>query len=152
MKKLPTITLLGIDCVNVERLRKALDISCERIEFGAVKLLTSLPTNDMRKISIDHIGSIEEYSKFCIKNLIEYVDTDYVLVIQYDGFVLNANAWLDDFFNYDYCGAVWPVGPWFGDDFPKELFGTEVVGNGGFSLRSKELLETCSRLYTQVQM
>jgi hypothetical protein len=147
--QLPQVTLIGIDCVDVKRLQKGLDISSEHIEFGAVKMLTSLPTEDLRKVSIDHINSIEEYSKFCIKDLVQYVDTEYALVIQYDGFVLNADAWSEEFLKYDYIGAVWQVGPWFGDDFPQELYGTEIVGNGGFSLRSKKLLEASSRLFNE---
>ncbi len=144
--KLPNVTLLGIDCLDVMRLTQALDISENGIEFGAIKLLTSLPTNDYRKVEIPHIGSIEEYSRFCIEDLYKYIDTDYVLLVQYDGFVLNPYSWTNDFLKYDYIGAPWPVGTWETNDFPKELNGTWVVGNGGFSLRSKRLLEISSRL------
>ena len=69
MKKLPGITLLGIDYVYVKRLQKALDISSRAIEFAHVKLLTSLPTDDPRRVEIPHIGSVEAYSEFCIRNL-----------------------------------------------------------------------------------
>ena len=31
--------------------------------------------------------------------------TDFVLTIQHDGFILNPDAWRDDFFDYDYIGA-----------------------------------------------
>lgn len=144
--KLDNVTLLGIDCVNVERLQKALDISCVGIDFGQVKLLTSLPTNDSRKVAIPYIDSIEKYSEFCIKDLYKYVDTDFVLLVQYDGFVLNADSWNNDFLNYDYIGAPWAVGTWETDHFPKDLYGTKVVGNGGFSLRSKKFLQTSSQL------
>ncbi len=147
--QLPQITLIGIDCINVERLQKALDISSKHIEFGAAKLLTSLDSDDSRKVSIAQLESIDAYSKFCIKDLAQYVDTEYALVIQYDGFVLNADAWSDEFLQYDYIGAVWQVGPWFGDDFPKELHGAEVVGNGGFSLRSKKFLDASARLFSE---
>jgi hypothetical protein len=83
MKKLPNVTLLGVDCVNVERIQKALDISSLGIEFGAVKLLTSLPTDDPRKIEIPHIGSIEEFSRFSLSEFHKYVDTDYVLTVHW---------------------------------------------------------------------
>lgn len=148
MKKisLNNVTLLGIDCVNVERLQKALDISCIGIDFGQVKLLTSLPTDDLRKVEIPHIDSIEKYSEFCIKDLHNYVDTDFVLLVQYDGFVLNPKSWDNDFLNYDYIGAPWAVGTWETNHFPKELYGQKVVGNGGFSLRSKKFLEISSQL------
>lgn len=139
--KLPNVTLLGIDCVNVERLACAMDVSQKDIEFGAVKLLTSLPTEDSRKIGITHIGSIEDLSVFCIKNLHTYVDTEYVLLVQYDGFVLNPDSWTNEFLQYDYIGApLWAV---------KELRtpGSPLfVGNGGFSLRSRKFLEISTRL------
>lgn len=149
---LTNVTLLGIDCVNVERLIDAMNVSQERLEFGAVKLLTSLPTDDPRKVEIPHLGSIEEYSRFCIEDLCNYVDTEYVLMVQYDGFVLNPENWTDEFLKYDYIGAPWPVGAWETKDFPEELKGTWVVGNGGFSLRSKKLIETTSRLVKENKM
>ncbi len=149
MKKLPNVTLLGIDCVDAKRLQRALDISTECLEFSNVKLLTSLAINDSRLVPIPTLESIDEYSKFCIKDLNQYVNTDFVLLIQHDGFVLNPNKWSEEFLQYDYIGAVWPVGPWAGDDFPKELYGQNIVGNGGFSLRSKKFLEISSRLFVE---
>ena len=49
---------------------------------------------------------------------------------------------------YDYIGAPWLVADWSvkNFDFPKNLLGTIVVGNGGFSLRSKKFLETSAKL------
>ncbi|NVN96822.1 hypothetical protein HXX01_01070 [Candidatus Nomurabacteria bacterium] len=146
---LPNVTLLGIDCVDTERLIKALDISSEQIEFADVKLLTSLPTSDKRKVLIPHIGSTAEYSEFCIRKLADYVDTDFVLIVQYDGFVLNPSSWTNEFLNYDYIGAPWFVHDefWFTKFlFPRDLLDKTVVGNGGFCLRSKKFLEVSSRL------
>jgi len=57
----------------------------------------------------------------------KYVDTTHALVVQYDGFVLNGQAWMDEFLKWDYIGA--PFQP------------TGIIGNGGFSLRSKRLME-----------
>lgn len=146
--KLPNVTLLGIDCVNVERIIQAMDISENGIEFGEVKLLTSLSTEDSRKVAIPHIGSIEEFSRFCIEDLHKYVDTDYVLLVQYDGFVLNPESWTPEFFKYDYIGAPWLVADWSvrDFDFPIDLMGTWVQGNGGFCLRSRKFLQTSARL------
>lgn len=146
--KLPNITLLGVDCVNVERLQAVMDVCEKDIEFGAVKLLTSLPTNDKRLVKIPHIGSVEEYSKFCAVDLKEYVDTDYVLIVQYDGFILNPESWTDKFLDYDYVGAPWLVADWSVKDFnfPESLLGTIAVGNGGFCLRTKKFLEVSAKL------
>ncbi len=147
MKKLelPNVTLLGIDCLNVERLQVAMDVSQQDIEFGAVKLLTSLPIKDSHLVVIPHIGSIEDYSRFCIEDLHKYVDTDFVLLVQYDGFVLNAARWNPEFLSYDYIGGPIDTSTWkeWKLDIPKPHY---VVGNGGFCLRSKKFLEISAKL------
>lgn len=128
-KSLPNITLLGLDCVDIDRLKLAADICQKDFEFGAVRLLSSIPDTDTRVVPVEKVDSIEKYSYFFIKQLNDFVDTDFVLVIQYDGFILNKEAWTDDFLAYDYIGAPW----WYDDG--------NNVGNGGFSLRSKKLLK-----------
>lgn len=147
--KLPNVTLLGIDCVNIERLIKVINISEKNIKFGAVKILTSLETSDARKIKIPEIKSIQEYSLFCINDLYKYIETDFVLIIQHDGFILNPGSWTNEFLEYDYIGATWLVANWSvkNFDFPKELLEQKIVGNGGFSLRSKKFLEISNKLY-----
>lgn len=79
--------------------------------------------------------SKEEYSKFIINELPGLVTTDHVLIIQSDGFITNPECWMDDFLNYDFIGAPWPFPPY--------------VGNGGFSLRSRKLLEACRGIYEE---
>lgn len=148
-KKLENVTLLGIDCVNVERLRLAMEICQNNIEFSEVKLLTSLDVaNKENIVKIKPICSIEEYSQFIINDLYKYVSTTHVLLVQYDGFILNHSAWTDDYINYDYIGAPWLVADWSVSNFsfPQQLVGSYVVGNGGFSLRSKRLLKLTSKL------
>jgi hypothetical protein len=147
-KKLSNVTLIGIDCVDVKRLQIVMDI-CERdFEFGAVKMLSSLPIDDPRLVVIEPINSVEAYSDFCFKRLSDFVETDFVLIVQYDGFILNPSAWTDAFLQYDYIGAPWLVAGWSvrDFDFPKSLLGQRVVGNGGFSLRSKKFLLTAREL------
>jgi len=151
MKKrtLETVTLLGIDCVDIDRLVLAADICRERFEFAEVKLLTSLPAQHHANIiPISPLNSTEAYSHFTIAELDRYVDTEHVMIIQYDGFILNPDAWTDEFLTYDYIGAPWLVQDWSVKDFqfPKETLGTMIVGNGGFSLRSKKLISLCARL------
>jgi len=148
-KKLNSVTLLGIDCLNVERLNLAMEICQTSFEFVEVKLLTSLEAKGVDNIvKIKAINSTEEYSHFIIHDLDKYVDTEHVLIIQYDGFILNPKAWTDEYLKYDYIGAPWLVADWsisnFG--FPIELLGKFVVGNGGFSLRSKKMLSVTAKL------
>lgn len=129
MKKLSNVTLFGLDCVEISRLIQALEICQRSFQFGAVKLLTSLESNNLNVVKIDPINSIEAYNQFMIKKINDYIDTDFALIVQYDGFILNPNAWTDEYLGYDFIGA-----PWYEN-------GQFIVGNGGFSLRSKKLLE-----------
>jgi len=147
-KKLNGVTLLGVDCVNIDRLIQAAEICMKDFEFENVKLLTSLSSDHQNIVPIDPINSVEEYSKFVIEKLDEYVDTPHVLIIQYDGFILNPDAWSDEFLKYDYIGSTFFVRNVsinrFG--FPKELLGQRIVGNGGFCMRSKKIISLCAKL------
>ena len=129
MHTLPQVTLIGVDCVDVDRLLHAAAICQRSIQFGDVRMLTSIPHDHPSIIPIAPIMSRDAYSSFMIKGINTYVDTPFALVIQYDGFILNPDAWRDEFLDYDYIGAPWA-----------EEEGL-IVGNGGFSLRSKRLLE-----------
>lgn len=95
------------------------------------------PKIQMVKIRpLDFVG----YSRFILANLADHVATPYCLVIQADGFVLNANKWNPSFLEYDYIGAPWPLNLKLQPgDIPLDL-SVNSVGNGGFSLRSKKLL------------
>lgn len=129
MRELPDVMLLGVDCVDIERLLYGAAI-CERsLRFGATRMLSSLPHAHRSVVPIAPIRSREEYSTFAVKQIGAYVETPFALVIQYDGFVLNPDAWSDEFLAYDYIGAPWTM--------PEG----RIVGNGGFSLRSKRLLD-----------
>lgn len=86
-----------------------------------------------RFVRTDRMESREDYSNFILKELVNHISTDFVLCVQWDGYVLNAQNWSDDFLGVDYVGAPWPQ---FDDG--------HAVGNGGFSLRSRRLLEACA--------
>lgn len=147
--KLDNVTLIGIDCVDPSKLQAVMDLCQREIDFGAVKLLTSKYINDERLVKIPDIRSLEEYSIFCLRDLVDYVDTDFVLLVQWDGFILNPQSWDKSFLNYDYIGSPWVVKDWSINDFdfPKKLRGKLVVGNGGFCIRSKKFLEVSSMLF-----
>ena len=154
-RKMKDITLLGIDCIDLDRLNLAMEICQKDFEFADVKILSSLKSDKIKNIiNIRAINSLEEYSLFAIRDLDKYVNTPYVLIVQHDGFILNPSAWTDEFLKYDYIGSPWLVADWsvknFG--FPRELVGKYVVGNGGFNLRSKKLLSLSSELYKKGEL
>lgn len=148
MKDLSQVTLIGIDCVNLPRLKRAFDISGLGIKFKAEKMLTSLPGDDERIVNVPAVNSVDAYSQFCIEEMVDYVDTSHALIIQYDGFVLNPEAWSDEYLEYDYIGAPVRLSRWANERNPMTDYDPEqeVVGNGGFCLRSRRLLALTAEL------
>lgn len=139
MRSLNNITLLTIN--GLDNLDKAKDslrslIYCSKqIEFGSVKFLSVLDVpnfyNNYEYINIKPLD-YPSYSNFVVKKLIDHVETDYVLLVQDDGFIINPDCWDDEFLDYDYIGAPW--GTYY-------IYKGIRVGNGGFTLRSRKLLK-----------
>jgi hypothetical protein len=96
------------------------------------------------------------YSDYCIRWMDRVCDSSFVLIWQWDGFIVNPEMWTNDFMNYDYVGA-----PIFSDYWHATVKWLEknkpgwrtppnleipIVGNGGFSLRSKRFLSTTAAM------
>jgi hypothetical protein len=86
----------------------------------------------------------------------QYIDSDFALIVQDDGHIVNENMWSDEFLEFDYIGAPWPNSRrWKSRFYNKYNLATaetiarnvnhNQVGNGGFSLRSKKFLEYSSK-------
>jgi hypothetical protein len=131
---LSSVTLIVVDCVDYDRARLAFDHCRACCDFGEAKLLTHFVKQEPDVIAIPKISSIEQYSHFIMRDLANYVETQHVLVAQWDGFVWHPELWDDEFLKYDYIGAPWPEAV-LHPGVPSRF----VVGNGGFSLRSKRL-------------
>lgn len=131
--------MVAVTSVAVRATIDALRASMRQAYFGRVLLLSDLPPPEEHPAiewrAIERLDSRSDYSRFMLRDLADHIATSHALCIQWDGFVVNGAAWKSDFLNYDYIGAVWPQ---FGD--------AHRVGNGGFSLRSKRLLEACRDL------
>ncbi|MBI3367898.1 MAG: hypothetical protein HY021_05465 [Burkholderiales bacterium] len=134
MLALPQVTLVCVDSREPRLALAAMRRSMAQVRFGAALLFT-----DVTRLShlppdigvVDtRIASAAEYSSFVLRRLMPYIASSHVLVVQWDGFVVNPQAWDPTFLQYDYIGAPW-------HDVP----GNAGVGNGGFSLRSRRLLE-----------
>lgn len=152
MLNLDNITIVSINTRDPELSVKAIERSCKYINFAKAILLSDnkIKHDFIETIIIDKINSLPEYSYFCVKELNKFVDTDFCLLVQPDGFVTNPLMWSDNFLKYDYIGAPWDIllsrqalyncGIYIQDLNKVPI----IVGNGGFSLRSKKLLHECS--------
>lgn len=136
MTRLPLaqVTLCAVDTRTPALAALSLQRSMAGIQFARAVLFTdrwtppqALPGIEL--VQIPTLRSGADYSQFVLRELPAHVNTSHVLVTQWDGFVLDAAAWTDEFLRYDYVGAVWPDEP-----------AAQAVGNGGFSLRSARLL------------
>jgi tetratricopeptide (TPR) repeat protein len=136
MLELPGVTLLAIDTANHALALRALARSRERIRFARTLFLTDAIPADVvvpEGIEIAPIAPLrsrDDYSNFVLKRLVPYVASAQALLVQWDGYVVNPDAWQPAFLERDYIGAQWF---WQREGFR--------VGNGGFSLRSLRLLE-----------
>ena len=149
------VTLICVDGVNPDIAYKSIRFCNKDIKFDNVKLLSfSIPSeynNDIEFIQIEKM-SWEGYNDFIATKLNNYINTDFCLIVQTDGLIVNHDLWDDEFFNYDYIGAPWPDDDsWISlqngkiRDFFILNKGKSRVGNGGFSLRSKKFLIESSK-------
>jgi hypothetical protein len=148
MLNLENVTLVSVTSVNLEKTISALKYSMKNIKFGETLLLTdkNVSLNDIKTIKIETLDYIA-YSKFIVYELHKYINTDFALIIQNDGFVINPDKWDDKFLEYDYIGAPFPIPPSHDNISYRDPFGNLIrVGNGGFSLRSKKILSLPTKL------
>lgn len=139
MFELNNVTLLAVDCRDPEKAGRALQFSSRTIRFAEVRLFTTadVEVNGVAVQRIEAFSDLAGYSRFCLKELVNHINTDYIITVQTDGFIINPHLWCDTFLNYDYIGAPWPASaPWCTRN---------RVGNGGFSLRSRRFLDLAAR-------
>lgn len=135
-RRLPGVTLCAATSVNREATLAAMRRCLGLVDVADCLFLSDQPPAeaqpDIRHVPIAPLRSSADYSQFMLTGLVDHIATDHVLVVQWDGFILDPAAWSDDFLGFDYIGAPWP-----------HFIDGHDVGNGGFSLRSRRLLEAC---------
>lgn len=130
------LTIVIADTFNHVLAKHALDETVRQTGADNIVAMSDKPIH-AKHVAINPIQKSDDYSLLMLKGVNEHVHTSHALVVQYDGYVANKNSWTDEFLEYDYIGAPW-TGMW-GPKFD--------VGNGGFSLRSKRLLEALQDPY-----
>lgn len=143
---LDNVTIISVTGINSKDHLNAIKYSSEFIKFGAKKLITSenISDDEIEIIKIENMD-YEEYSRFLVYDLADYVDTSHALIVQSDGYVVNYDQWKEEFLEYDYIGAPWHL-PTDNFSFRDPKGNIQRVGNGGFSLRSKKLLGLAKKL------
>lgn len=142
MLNLNNVTLVCVTSVKINESVNSLLYSSKDINFYDIKLITHEKIKIDSKINIEYcrnLTSIEAYSYYVIYDLYKHIKSEFCLIVQHDGFVINPNMWLNEFYKYDYIGAPWIYSEsCFIDPENNHI----RVGNGGFSLRSQKLLNT----------
>lgn len=155
MINLPDVTLFTIDTTGeIDKTLRALYTSMSGINYGAVKLVTTKEQIEKHKEHLEkdgitleepviEVNNYNDYNYYVVYKLREHIETSHCLLVQPDGFVLFPEKWDDSWLEYDYIGAPWA----YVEDSYIDPFGNHHrVGNGGFSLRSKKLLDVPSKV------
>jgi hypothetical protein len=138
------LSITCLDTLNYDKTVRALQTTLETLKdkvekvywFSDIRLPVKIdcPVVWVKIDTITRNNWPYDLNKNTLKLVPEVVTEDYNLMIQWDGFAVNPDAWTDEFLEYDYIGAVW--------SWNHDIYGTRnQVGNGGFSLRSKKLYQ-----------
>jgi hypothetical protein len=124
---LPEVTLIAVTSKDIPSHKEAIEKSTEAVYFGDVRLIEE-PT----------LTSIDAWNKYIIFDLWKHVDTEFAMLIHADGYVKNPSAWRNDFLEYDYIGAPWPLPR---DNYSYRDQNGEIVRVGNsVSIRSQKML------------
>jgi hypothetical protein len=140
MLDLSKITLCAISSVKIKETLKALEICNSVAKFNKTIFFSDQKVKN--GFLIPKIQSTKDYNSFVLYTLPELVNNyEYILTIHWDGFIINPNSWIENFYEYDYIGAPWPCR-------------NDICGNGGFCLKSnkffinqKIILQTYNNIY-----
>ena len=94
MKK--EITIIAVSDIKIKRTINSLMKSSlslkpyKTILFSSKRIkLNNKQANIIDLIKVERINSIEEYSSFIIYKLFNYIQTSHILIVQWDGYVIN---------------------------------------------------------------
>lgn len=148
MRHISNVTLVAVATTEVEATAKALEYSTRQMSFDRVLLISHFnpepSSTTYEYIEISPFGSVGEWGKFVVFDLHQYIQTDYVILVHADGFIVNPQSWDDEFLKYDYIGAPWPIPR---DSYSyRDRFGNIIRVGNSVSLRSLKLLKMPSEI------
>jgi hypothetical protein len=127
--QLPDVTLIIIDTQCHDLARLAVEDSIRDIDFGDVIIFSDrqIEVAGTRWVQVSPWPSVELCCEFVWYELYKHIKTSHLLIVQWDGWILDVGCWRPEFLQYDYVGAPW----WYDDPWN--------VGNGS-GLRSIRLM------------
>ena len=169
--QLPDVTIFTF-CWGEEHVRKSLRsmlIGMDQVKFKRAVLITdSSKTNlslfddvinkydiDVCDMSVELTSNMSDDDKnrsgFCesfIQQTNKYILDDFCLNVQHDSTIIDITNWDDKYLEYDYIGAPWPMSIVQASDMVAGRIEKipNVVGNGGFSLRTRKYVEESNKL------
>jgi hypothetical protein len=140
MLELPDVTLVLIETLEHELGRLAINQCLSKVRFGEVLICTDKQESffplkavadgtQVRFVQVPNWPTKLGWSRFSWFGLPQLMNTSHALTIQWDSWIIDRDAWRDEFLDYDICGAPWDWHP------------TRKVGNLGFGLRSTKLMK-----------
>lgn len=137
----PTLSISCIETRNIDKAVHAVERTAECVPTDSLYWFSphpypgKFPGKQVVNIHINDFNDFfDDINEVCLRLMPRVITTDFSLVVQADGFAVNAQAWDEAFLEYDYVGAPWPWMWGGGPYWPRP-----IVGNGGFSLRSQKL-------------
>jgi hypothetical protein len=169
--QLPDVTVFTF-CWGTEHVEKSLRsmlIAMDQVDFKRSVLITdssktelslfektinknNIEVYDMKVELNDNLQDDDENRiGFCesfVQQTNKYITDDFCLNVQHDSTIIDSNKWTDQYLNYDYIGAPWPMHIIQATDMVAGRIDNipNVVGNGGFSLRTRKFVEESAKL------
>jgi hypothetical protein len=129
---LPHIELLLRNTINKLGIKWSHTVVCGNLNYDYIFNICAKIGYNIKIIKLDiNECSINDYNYILTNsNFWNLFSGNKLLIYQEDTFIFNSN--INDFLDYDYIGAVWPI--------ESENNNNMNVGNGGFSLRTKKIM------------
>lgn len=133
---LPDVTLVMIETRCHQLARMAIEDSIRQVDFADVLIFTDraaqIQIPGATYIAVEDWPEKIGWAQCFWHTIPPYIRTSHILLIQWDSWVIDPDMWQDHFLAHDYIGAPW----WYADGLN--------VGNSGFNLRSKRLIDFLS--------
>jgi hypothetical protein len=130
---LPEVSLVMVETQRHLLARLAVEDCLKYVDFGEVIICSDqfheLKIPGARYEHVENFGNKIEFCEYSWYGIPDLVRTGCALLIQWDSWIINPAMWRGEFLSFDYIGPPW----WYNDGLN--------VGNSGFNLRSKRLMD-----------